>query len=113
MEFGGVGSPAWWCLGLGTDRAATAAKLSLPEQKPLFPRFFSTFSFIPARALAMLEVEFLFVVAMFRFVECLSFLCRRRNESAPEIKTTKESQSGRQCRDAVLRMRVCDLHFEE
>ena len=58
MELGGVGRPAWWWPLVGADRAATAAKLSLPIQKLvlLFGLGMSTASVMPARAIAMLEV---------------------------------------------------------
>ncbi len=64
MEFGGVGSPAG-CLPDGRDRAATAAKVSRPDQKVVSYGFgMSTEAVMPAKAMVMLEVLLLLLLLL-------------------------------------------------
>ncbi len=64
MEFGGVGKPAG-CLWDGRDLAATAAKVSRPDQKVVSYGFgMSTEAVMPAKAMAILEVFLLLTEAM-------------------------------------------------
>ena len=70
MEFGGVGSPAG-CLLDGRDLAATAAKVSRPDQKVVsYGLGMSTEAVMPAKAMAMLEVFLLFMGAIVNLVGC-------------------------------------------
>jgi len=70
MEFGGVGNPAG-CLFDGRDLAATAAKVSRPDQSVVTHGFeMSTEAVMPAKAIAMLEVFLLLTRAMVDLVGC-------------------------------------------
>ena len=64
MEFGGVGKPGWEVM-VGGDLAATAAKLSLPVQKEWLEGFgMSTEAVIPFKAMPMLEMLVLLLIAI-------------------------------------------------